>query len=116
MVVLKTQELAGIDPISDGELSRFDVSHPQTNGMIDYFIRPMGGISSTITREDFQPSSEWGFAPSRPEWWSAVTGGRKPPERLAAARPQLASMMFTFTAPYMLARTLIDRHYGDIRS
>ena len=25
-------------------------------------------------------------------------------------------MMFTFTAPYMLARTLIDRHYGDIRA
>ena len=72
MVVLKTQELAGIDLISDGELSRFDVSHPQTNGMIDYFIRPMGGISSTITARTWPispPSSEWAFAPSRPEWW-----------------------------------------------
>ena len=28
MVVLKTQELAGIDLISDGELSRFNVNHP----------------------------------------------------------------------------------------
>ena len=45
LVVLKTQELAGIDLVSDGELSRFDVSHPETNGMIDYFIRPMGGIA-----------------------------------------------------------------------
>ena len=36
MAVLKTQELAGIDVISDGELSRFDVNHPETNGMIDY--------------------------------------------------------------------------------
>ena len=26
-----------------------------------------------------------------------------------------ATTMFTFTAPYMLSRTLIDRHYGDIR-
>ena len=50
MVVLKTQELAGIDLISDGELSRFDVSHPETNGMIDYFIRPMGGNSTALTR------------------------------------------------------------------
>ncbi|MCS5616586.1 MAG: hypothetical protein NZ658_01175, partial [Pirellulales bacterium] len=52
LVVLKTQELAGIDLVSDGELSRFDVSHPETNGMIDYFTRPMGGISTALTRED----------------------------------------------------------------
>ena len=54
MVVLKTQELAGIDLISDGELSRYDVSHPETNGMIDYFIQPMGGISSAVTRSDLE--------------------------------------------------------------
>lgn len=35
MVVLKTQELAGLDLITDGELSRFDPSHPETNGMVD---------------------------------------------------------------------------------
>ena len=27
MVVLKTQELAGIDVLADGELGRFDVNH-----------------------------------------------------------------------------------------
>lgn len=27
----------------------------------------------------------------------------------------MSETMFTFTAPYMLSRTLIDRHYGDIR-
>jgi 5-methyltetrahydropteroyltriglutamate--homocysteine methyltransferase len=32
MVVTKTQELAGLDVISDGELSRFDVNHPETAG------------------------------------------------------------------------------------
>jgi hypothetical protein len=31
MSVLKTQELAGLDLISDGELMRFDPSHPETN-------------------------------------------------------------------------------------
>ena len=41
LVVLKTQELAGIDVVADGELSRFDVGHPETNGMIDYFVRPL---------------------------------------------------------------------------
>src|SRR6476619_5473083 len=40
-VVIDTQEQAGIDLVCDGELSRFDVNHPETNGMIEYFVRPM---------------------------------------------------------------------------
>src|SRR5574339_44199 len=52
LVVLKTQELAGLDVISDGELSRFNVNHPETNGMIDYFIRPMSGIHTSLSREE----------------------------------------------------------------
>ena len=52
LVVLKTQELAGLDVISDGELSRFDVNHPETNGMIEYFIGAMSGISTSLTREE----------------------------------------------------------------
>ena len=121
MVVLKTQELAGIDLISDGELSRFDVSHPQTNGMIDYFIRPMGGISSTITREDlanFAAEQRMGFR-TQPAGAveSAVTEGtlNLPRDWQFFKGLSPATTMFTFTAPYMLSRTLIDRHYGDIR-
>ena len=121
MVVLKTQELAGIDLISDGELSRFDVSHPQTNGMIDYFIRPMGGISSTITREDlanFVAKQRMGFR-TQPAGVveSAVTEGtlNLPRDWQFFKGLSPATTMFTFTAPYMLSRTLIDRHYGDIR-
>src|SRR6185369_13662180 len=52
LVVLKTQELAGLDVLTDGELSRFDVNHPETNGMIEYFLRPLEGISSAISREE----------------------------------------------------------------
>src|SRR5262245_46841726 len=52
LVVLKTQELAGLDVISDGELSRFNVNHPETNGMIEYFIEPLSGISRTLSREE----------------------------------------------------------------
>ena len=121
MVVLKTQELAGIDLISDGELSRFDVSHPQPNGMIDYFIRPMGGISSTITREDlanFAAEQRMGFR-TQPAGVveSAVTEGtlNLPRDWQFFKGLSPATTRFTFTAPYMLSRTLIDRHYGDIR-
>src|SRR5437867_9039729 len=54
MVVIKTQELAGIDVVADGELARFDLNHPETNGMIDYFIGKMSGIDRTLTREQLQ--------------------------------------------------------------
>src|SRR5258705_13092760 len=51
-VVFKTQELAGIDVVADGELYRFDINHPDTNGMIEYFIRPMSGIRSALGRAE----------------------------------------------------------------
>src|SRR5215467_13202036 len=54
LVALKTQELAGIDVVSDGELSRFDVNHPETNGMIDYFLRPLGGFDSNLSRTELE--------------------------------------------------------------
>jgi len=52
MVVLETQELAGLDLISDGELSRFDVDHPETNGMIEWFTSRLDGIAATLTRQE----------------------------------------------------------------
>src|SRR5437762_11501244 len=51
-VVFKTQVMAGIDVVADGELYRFDVNQPDTNGMIEYFTRPMAGIRSAVTREE----------------------------------------------------------------
>src|SRR5579885_2065902 len=52
LVVLKTQELAGLDVISDGELSRFDVNQPETNGMIEYFVRPLEGATTRLSRQE----------------------------------------------------------------
>src|SRR5882672_1103989 len=63
-VVLHTQELARIDLPVDGELYRFDPDHPETNGMIDYFVQPMAGIRTAITRSDtelFRSQSHMGF-------------------------------------------------------
>src|SRR6266542_5088268 len=52
LTVLKTQELAELDLISDGELQRFDPGHPETNGMIDYFVSRMDGIRARFSRSD----------------------------------------------------------------
>jgi hypothetical protein len=43
-VVIATQKNAGIDLPTDGELYRFDPNHPDTNGMIEYFVSRLGGI------------------------------------------------------------------------
>jgi 5-methyltetrahydropteroyltriglutamate--homocysteine methyltransferase len=53
MAVMKTQELAGIDLVTDGELMRFDPSHPETNGMVDYFVSQMDGIRKHFALSDF---------------------------------------------------------------
>ena len=47
-VVIETQEQAGIDLVCDGELYRFDINHPETNGMIEYFVRPLAGVRNEI--------------------------------------------------------------------
>src|ERR1700750_919810 len=47
-VVIGTQEQAGIDLVCGGALYCFDINHPETNGMIEYFVRPMAGVRRDI--------------------------------------------------------------------
>ena len=70
---IKTQELAGIDVVADGELYRWDINHAETNGMIDYFVRPLEGVAAELTRAQLEPGGSAGqrFAPRRPAWSSA---------------------------------------------
>lgn len=118
-VVFDIQRQAGIDLPTDGELYRFDVNHPDTNGMIEYFIRPMAGISSVVGRtvtQDFARHSPMGF---RRKPAGVVTGplGEGSLNLLAdcqrAAAVAGGAFKFTVTSPYMLARTLLDHHYRD---
>ncbi|MEZ4860542.1 MAG: cobalamin-independent methionine synthase II family protein [Caldilineaceae bacterium] len=120
MVVLKTQELAGLDLIADGELSRFNVNHPETNGMIEYFISPMAGIETHLTFDEImafraQPGMQFRTQPAGVVHGSISAGALNLPDawRLVkglTTRP----LKFTVTAPYMLAKTLLDHHYGDL--
>ncbi len=59
LVVVRKQELAGIDLVTDGELSRFNADHPETNGMIDYFVSRLDGVRTRLgldDREEFRRS------------------------------------------------------------
>ena len=119
MVILKTQEMAGLDVVSDGELSRFDPNHPETNGMIDYFVRPLEGVSESLTREEletFRKQESMGFRakPAGVVRARLGEGSLDLQEAYGRVRPLTgAALKFTVTSPYMLSRTLVDFHYKD---
>jgi len=87
--------------------------------MIEYFIRPMAGINGQVGRsitEEFSRHHPMGF---RRKPAGVVTGplGEGSLNLLAdcqrAASVAGGDFKFTVTSPYMLARTLLDHHYGS---
>lgn len=121
-VVLEIQRRAGIDLPTDGELYRFDVHHPDTNGMIDFFVRPLAGIRSAVGWSDWEAFSRQAGMGFRRKPAGVVEGpigeGSLNLVAHAARVTRLAGrdVKFTVTSPYMLARTLLDRHYGNFEA
>ena len=120
-VVFDIQRQAGIDLPTDGELYRFDVNHPDTNGMIDYFVRRLGGVRSDVGRletDGFRAKAEMRFRnkPAGIVSGPVTEGSLNLPDDCArAAAVAGGPFKFTLTSPYMLARTLLDEHYHDLR-
>jgi 5-methyltetrahydropteroyltriglutamate--homocysteine methyltransferase len=118
-VVLHTQERAGIDLVCDGELYRFDVDHPATNGMIDYFVRPLAGMRTALGFEELQSyrrEAGMRFRARPPAVCDGPVGHGTldlvspcSRARALAGRP----LKFTLTGPHMLAKSVLDRHYRD---
>ena len=118
--VIHTQQRYGIDLPTDGELYRFDVNHPDTNGMIEYFISRLGGIDTNVGITDarnFQNKKEMSF---RLKPAGVVRGpiGEGSLDLFEACSRSAAvangPLKFTLTSPYMLARTLLDNHYKSL--
>jgi 5-methyltetrahydropteroyltriglutamate--homocysteine methyltransferase len=119
MVVLKTQELAGIDVLADGELNRFDPSHPETNGMIDYFVSRFTGVRTRFSLADIEAfRADRGVAyrtvPAAIVEGPVGEGVLNLPADYEFTRALTRSpLKFTLTGPHMLAKVLTDRHYHD---
>lgn len=119
LVVLKTQELAGIDVVADGELNRFDPSHPETNGMIDYFVSKMDGIRTKYSITDIQSFRADAGVAYRSDPAGIVLGavgeGTLNLVRDYEFTKALTDkpLKFTCTGPHMLTKVLTDRHYGS---
>src|SRR5512135_349990 len=116
-VVIATQERAGIDVVADGELYRFDFNHPETNGMIEYFVRPMSGVRSEIGFSewlDYARDSGMRFRTRPPGVVVGPIGAGTLNLKLTCARAKALAtrpLKFTLTGPHMLAKTLHDRFY-----
>src|SRR6059058_4667020 len=111
-VVIHTQEQAGIDLVCDGELYRFDVNHPETNGMIEYFVRPMTGVRSDISFSewlDYSKAAGMRFRTRPPGVVEGPVGAGALNLKLPCARAKalaIKPLKFTITGPHMLAKTL----------
>jgi 5-methyltetrahydropteroyltriglutamate--homocysteine methyltransferase len=118
--VIGTQETAGLDVVCDGELYRFDINHPETNGMIEYFTRPMDGIRNDATFDEvitYRNQEGMGFRAKPPGVVDTEIGHGTLDLPYAAMRAhKLASqpLKFTLTGPHMLAKTLINKHYDNL--
>lgn len=119
-VVIATQRRMGIDLPTDGELYRFDINHPDTNGMIEYFVSRMSGIRTQVGRRDaeaYRRKAEMGFR-RKPAGVvdGPITEGVLDLYEDCARAASVADgpFKFTITSPYMLARSLLDLHFGSI--
>lgn len=118
-VVIATQEAAGVDVVCDGELYRFDINHPETNGMIEYFVRPMDGVRYDLSFDEIMayrslPGMRFRTRPPGVVDGPVASGTLDLPaacQRAAALATH--TFKFTVTGPHMLAKTLLDRHYAD---
>jgi 5-methyltetrahydropteroyltriglutamate--homocysteine methyltransferase len=118
-VVIATQEAAGVDVVCDGELYRFDINHPETNGMIEYFVRPMQGVRYGMSFDEVMayralPGMRFRTRPPGVVDGPVASGTLDLPGACQRAKVLATHpFKFTVTGPHMLAKTLLDRHYRD---
>ncbi|HET6598592.1 MAG TPA: hypothetical protein VFG60_01405, partial [Burkholderiaceae bacterium] len=89
------------------------------NGMIEYFVRPMSGVTQRFSFDDliaWRADSGMKFRTRPPGTVIGPLGHGSLDLPLACARAKALAnhtFKFTLTGPHMLAKTLIDRHYRD---
>lgn len=118
-VVFKIQENAGIDVVADGELYRFDINHPDSNGMIEYFLRPLGNIRNEISMSDMKEFRQDAGMAYRAKPSGVVDGPLHEGsldlvgDYRRARSLTRSAIKFTLTGPHMLSKTLLDHYYGS---
>jgi len=120
MVILKAQELAGIDLVTDGEMLRFDSTNPESNGMVDYFLSRLGGVKKQVSRADTDRfrtdlAQNYDMAAAYAVMEEIGEGTLNLPRDFEMVRKLTkVPLKFTCTGPHMLARMLTNFHYKDV--
>jgi len=117
--VITRLEQLGLDLVCDGELYRFDIAHPETNGMIDYFIGPMSGIRSKLNADEldeYLAQEGMQFRKAPPGIVDGAIGSGS--IDLVNACKKLTDTAtkpakFTMTGPHMLAKTVANKFYAS---
>lgn len=118
-VVLHVQEQAGIELLSDGELTRWNAREFRPSGMVERFVGQMQGVVSEpnyAQRIAFQQRADVSY---RGKPAGIVVGeldsGQLDLEREWRTAAELTSLplKFTITSPYMIAKLLHDGWYHD---
>lgn len=118
-LIINIQEQAGVEVVCDGELYRFDINHPETNGMIEYFVKPMDGVTQRFSFDEliaYRSSTGMKFRTRPPGTVVGPIGHGSLDLPLACSRAKAMAnntFKFTVTGPHMLAKTLINKHYKD---
>ncbi|RMD97476.1 MAG: methionine synthase [Calditrichaeota bacterium] len=98
------------------------MNHPETNGMIDYFIRPLAGVQLHLSKkqlEQFRQNSTLAYRgePAGVVVDALEAGTLNLAKDFEFVRPLTPSKLkFTVTSPYMLARVLINEYYADFEA
>jgi 5-methyltetrahydropteroyltriglutamate--homocysteine methyltransferase len=118
-VVLQVQEHAGIEILSDGELTRWNAREFRPSGMVERFVAQMDGFATNATsvqRAAYRKRDDVAYRSNPP----AVVIGELGPGRLdlegewrAAAELTSRPLKFTVTSPYMIAKLVQDDWYGN---
>lgn len=121
-VVLQVQQAAGIDVLSDGELSRWNIREHRPSGMAERFTSQMQGVvaeASAAQRTAYEVRDDMKYRGKPP---GVVVGPLSAGsldlelEYRQSARLTSLPLKFTITSPYMMAKLLHDEHYRDFPS
>ncbi len=120
MVVLKSQELAGIDLVSDGELHRYNPDRPESSGIFEYFAARMAGVRTSLSVTDLQRLRLDPAAAAQSRLTGMVAGEigegtlNLPAEYYFSRGLTRLPVKFACLGPHLLVKMLTDRHYGSL--